>query len=81
MAPDGGGGGDLWAVSCATVSSCVAVGNDGSSAFVDMWKNGRWAAMSRPAFGAFDGVSCPTTHVCLAVAGSGTKVLTARLAF
>ncbi len=67
---------NLTAVSCAAVSSCVAVGNWGDdldqALFAERWNGRRWSPlrMRTPAGGQaieINGVSCPATRDCIAV--------------
>ena len=74
--PNPPGGGDLLGVSCATGSSCVAVGqrfngygHGGPTGLVESW-NGtqwRWTAASKPRDAVFQGVSCVSSDACTAV--------------
>jgi hypothetical protein len=70
-------GGWLNGVSCATVTTCIAVGmtggDDGSNGVVaEQWNGTRWALLPDSALpsgttGALDGVSCVTKDNCTAV--------------
>ena len=82
-----GGGGlgcqpGLAAVSCASVSSCVAV-DDAGNVITSMNPTGGASAWSGadpygaiPASAAFDGVSCPEPDLCVAVDNYGGDVVT-----
>ena len=62
----------LYGVSCPTVTSCIAVDENGSALF---WHSGRW---SRPqpvgAGGTLTSVSCPSTTYCVALSAGGSAV-------
>ena len=61
-------GGSLTAVSCTSVSFCMAAGTDGH---VDIWNGTSWSAQPTAAgFTALSGVSCTSPSSCEA-AGSG----------
>jgi hypothetical protein len=66
----------LEAVSCASSTSCVAVGSRASSqiraTLVEQWNGATWTVVPSPnrvgtSFDILDGVSCATTTVCKAV--------------
>jgi hypothetical protein len=67
----------LLGVSCATVSSCIAVGSFANqvnivSALTEAWNGTSWTIESAPGAsgalsGQFAGVSCPSTGACTAV--------------
>jgi hypothetical protein len=65
----------LYAVSCQSVTSCVAVGNADNSSLVERWNGTAWHVEAVPVpSGAqssyLDGVSCTTADSCEAVGGS-----------
>jgi hypothetical protein len=83
-APAGHGaiGSELAGVSCASASTCVAVGSYSTSAakplpLADHWNGHHWTLLNpRTVAGAyatyFTAVSCPSTKVCTAVGASGS---------
>jgi hypothetical protein len=77
---------DLTSVSCASTSSCVAVGSAvGVSTgtlepFTDIDTNGVWSVgpvVPTKEFGFLDSVSCVSVTHCVAVGGDGTGVIAA----
>ena len=68
-APHGSRDGILYAISCATTSMCVAVGDDGSGPLIERWNGKAWAATRPPSTTSESiwAVSCPTTTRCFAV--------------
>jgi hypothetical protein len=60
------GGGALSSVSCATGTSCLAVGPVNDS---EQWDGSSWTMHYTPT-GPLVGVSCPTKNACIAVGGS-----------
>jgi hypothetical protein len=74
--PKGAGEAELSAVSCASVSDCLAVGSDGPDtdlhAAALTWNGTRWAAAAVPSPGpgrmsVFDGVNCSKAGGCAAI--------------
>jgi hypothetical protein len=70
--------GTLSSVSCATRTSCMAVGEvDVSSPLAEQWDGSSWTIRPTPG-GSLGGpllsVSCPTATACIAVGGQGTPV-------
>lgn len=68
----GGGATILRAVSCATVSSCVAVGENGGHPTAAVLRNGQWTASpltppSGQSFEFFTGLDCVTATACTAI--------------
>lgn len=63
----------LSAVSCTSISSCIAVGTGGQRALVERWNGTRWSLQRTPVtpFGGntpqLEGVSCPRRNMCMAV--------------
>ncbi len=61
----------LNSVSCASATSCLAVGGNGKSPLYESWNGGRWSAgfgIANSSTGAsFAGVSCLSTTTCYAV--------------
>jgi hypothetical protein len=66
----GGTSASLDAVSCASATTCTAVGSDGTP-FVERWDDGHWTVQSTPtppsSPASFSSVSCPTPTSCTAV--------------
>jgi pimeloyl-ACP methyl ester carboxylesterase len=66
----GSGLGDTTDVSCATATSCVAIG--GESGVATYTGGSQWqVAANYPGSGAVSAISCPTTTFCMAVDGVG----------
>jgi len=75
--------GELFAVSCSSTVSCVAVGDQsslqpgvGPSPFAESWDGTSWTALTAPdpgAFGELLGVSCTPTATCTAVGYTTTS--------
>jgi hypothetical protein len=68
------------AVSCATASGCIAVGDavtPGATAFAERYAGGRWAVQRIAAepLSAFFSVSCPAKSRCVAVGEHGARSL------
>jgi hypothetical protein len=65
----------LWSVSCATDTSCMAVGSSGPSGspkpLAEWWNGSKWALQHLPAGSAqtLSEVSCPDSKDCIAVSG------------
>jgi hypothetical protein len=59
----------LQAVSCASASACVAVGNDTQSGFTEVWDGTTWTTPAFPgqSESGLDAVSCPAASDCTAV--------------
>jgi hypothetical protein len=78
--------GGLGSVSCATSSTCVAVGDDASgNAIADVWDGTSWSALAVPAPSAathtyLHSVSCDSATDCLAVGEYTTSTGGATLA-
>jgi hypothetical protein len=74
-APSRGRDSQLADVSCATPSSCLAVG-----APAEAWTGARWSIIPRPPVGGLSAVSCPTPGSCQAVGSSpaGNRPVAAR---
>ena len=69
--------GQLGQVSCATATSCTAVGILGGpfdSTLIEHWDGGSWRALSAPAGSDLHAVSCLAPAMCIAV-GAGAEVL------
>ena len=64
----------LTAVSCASASSCVAVGSGYGVAMTEVWNGSRWSLVRSPgAVGrALNGVSCVTASNCIAVGSTSS---------
>jgi hypothetical protein len=62
---------ELNSVSCASSTTCVAVGSTPANVLVESWEHGRWALVpvQRPApfNDILDGVSCVSATSCRAV--------------
>ncbi|HXQ59664.1 MAG TPA: hypothetical protein VN799_06185, partial [Acidimicrobiales bacterium] len=74
--PAGSSGGNLAAISCLTVTSCVAVGSadlsSGIESLVEVLSGTTWTGTVLPAapsftYGDLDAVSCPSASSCVAV--------------
>ena len=89
--PSGATLSELRAVSCASTTSCLAVGSSGSSSFnpstlSERWNGSSWSLLTTPnvsgaTLNALQGVACPTANACIAVGYSGSAPLaTATLA-
>ena len=80
----------LSGVSCASATSCFAVGGTDSGTLVERWNGTRWSLVATPTlpgplhrsnavsvsfFPGLNDVSCPTTTNCYAVGESNTGVL------
>ncbi len=74
-APGRGRGDLLDSVSCATASSCLAVGG-----LAEAWAGTRWSIVPGPPGGPMSSVSCPAPGSCQAVGlpPSGTRPVAAR---
>jgi hypothetical protein len=62
----------LYAVSCATTSSCLAVGSAAGRVLAESWKGTRWTIVpsadpSTTAYGELTGLTCSSATRCLAV--------------
>jgi hypothetical protein len=77
----GSGSNSLQSVSCASSTSCMAVGSATTASgqaqsLVEMWDGSSWSVASSPDYGTMgDGltaVSCPATNVCVAGGGYET---------
>ena len=69
--------GQLGQVSCATATSCTAVGMVGGpfdSTLMEHWDGRSWRALSTPAGSDLHAVSCPAPATCIAI-GAGAAVL------
>ncbi|HMK98275.1 MAG TPA: hypothetical protein VK425_12060, partial [Acidimicrobiales bacterium] len=82
--PLGGGVAVLNGVSCASPSSCMAVGNDGSATLAERWNGATWSVVPSPTpgtYGGFSAVFCSSAASCTAVGnfsygtGSGSSIL------
>jgi hypothetical protein len=68
---------ELGGLACFSPSNCMAVGNYHNKAgrylpFAERWRSGRWQLLTTPAlagqyFTQFQGISCPTATLCVAV--------------
>ena len=63
---------DLYAVSCAGVSACVAVGAQSSGALAEVWNGTAWQIVTVPELNGstaaqLNGVSCTAANACVAV--------------
>lgn len=67
--PPAGADPALQAVSCASASVCVAVGNDNQSGYTEIWDGANWATAAFPgqSESSLDAVSCPVSGACTAV--------------
>src|SRR3954454_3739898 len=73
--PNPPGGGNLRGVSCASDSSCIAVGRRfsptglGRIGVVESWDGTRWSfeLVPKPSGAVLNGVSCPSRTRCVAV--------------
>jgi len=54
----------LRSVSCASTSSCVAVGDE---SLIERWDGSAWTVMTSPVIGTLQGVSCTAPGACTAV--------------
>jgi hypothetical protein len=73
--PSGGYVSTLSSVSCATGTSCMAVGTLGlANPLAEQWDGSGWTIQPTPGGGPLLGVSCPTATACIAVGGLGTPV-------
>jgi hypothetical protein len=61
----------FYSVSCTSVSFCVVVGGGGRNGWIQSWDGQKWTRQrgNAPGWTAF-GVSCPSTHVCLALSNN-----------
>jgi hypothetical protein len=76
-APAGARYSELTGLSCASTTTCMAVGNYISPArkwrtYAALWNNGTWQLQSTPSAASetntrFEGVACPTVTLCMAV--------------
>jgi hypothetical protein len=77
------GGGELGSVSCASSTSCIAVGLSFTSRtsaatrpLAESWNGTKWTLVSTPklahAGASLDGVSCTSPSSCMAVGSAGT---------
>jgi hypothetical protein len=70
----------LNAVSCASASSCTAVGNDAKGELIESWNGTTWSAVPSPSGGSSSdvlyGVSCTAATACTAV---GNQVTTGNV--
>jgi hypothetical protein len=73
--PTGTTAAELGAISCASVTECMAVGDyhngTGEHFFAELWQHGSWTALTptEPSSGGFfglRGVSCPKAEECMA---------------
>jgi hypothetical protein len=66
---------ELNGLSCATPSTCIAVGvnSSGFGALAELWNGSRWSVMTTPFNISIAGVSCPTAKSCFASGFGGTK--------
>lgn len=70
--PNPSGQGSLAGVSCASATSCSAVGYDLNNTLAEQWNGAIWSAQSTPLpngvrSGQFEGVACPVATACTAV--------------
>lgn len=71
---------ELTGASCASSSSCIAVGSDRSSnaggtvAFVEGWDGTSWSVQPAPTMGNLVSVSCASASACMAFGSSGTAL-------
>jgi hypothetical protein len=77
--------GQLLGVSCASASSCMAVGPEGPKGLLsDQWNGARWSVVPIPkpagAGGALSEISCPEPASCMAVGDFGNAHVSAALA-
>ncbi len=82
--------GTVNSVSCAGAKACVAVGSAPSPgsgpqvAVIERWNGSSWRPQSTPVIGSpsvvLNGVSCSSTHACLAVGRAGDQTLALRYA-
>jgi hypothetical protein len=69
----------LSSVSCASRTSCVAVGEASfSSLFADVWNGRRWRVLTVPSLPAMRSVSCPAAGDCMAVGSSNGNAVAAE---
>jgi hypothetical protein len=69
----------LSSVSCASRTSCVAVGEASfSSLFADAWNGRRWRVLTVPSLPAMSSVSCPAAGDCMAVGSSNGNAVAAE---
>ena len=72
---------ELQGVSCASASSCTAVGYSGYKTLVESWNGTRWSVVPSPnerpasSANALQGVSCASASSCTAVGYSGYRTL------
>jgi hypothetical protein len=74
--PAGATTGSLYAVSCPTITKCVAVGAYASGYLTETWNGKAWTAVPLPQPGyvighTLEGISCPTAAFCDAVGVQG----------
>jgi hypothetical protein len=68
--PAGSSDAGLVSVSCASASSCTAIGNlyDLGHPFIESWNGAKWSVHDQPTVPGFlYGVSCPSASACTAV--------------
>ena len=68
--PAGSSDAGLVSVSCASTSSCIAIGNlsDLGHPFIESWNGAKWSVHDQPTVPGFlYGVSCPSASACTAV--------------
>jgi hypothetical protein len=81
--PSGARWSELGSVACSSASNCMAVGNYENRArrdvsFAARWHSGRWQLEATPGirgqrFASFEGISCPTATLCMAVGNTEDK--------
>jgi len=83
----GGGSIGLTAVSCPSVTSCMAVGESGFTGFrrsgkilVEHWNGNHWSVMPtrnppRSTYAYLAGVACPSTKSCFAIGDSDNSLM------
>jgi len=86
---EGNAGEALLAVSCASSTSCLAVGKAANKPFAERWTGSEWAISSVPnpsgsADASLQGISCTASNACIAVgsyAKSGAMARTLAASF
>lgn len=61
---------ELTGVSCASATTCTAVGSDRNGVLVERWDGTGWSIQDTPVpVGSLSGVSCVSANACVAVGG------------
>jgi hypothetical protein len=71
-APSGAANWQFSAVSCASPSSCMAVGSTNNSLLAEQRTGSTWTILSIPGSGQLSGISCASATACEAVGQSGS---------